>query len=203
MLVLVDDTPSSSSPPLLSSFSSALCALDSFFLGDPRIVGFVDLDARERRVDKTTPNPYLSDLIVDASRRGQGLGRALMLEAEEEARRWGFPAVYLKVRKSNARGFGLYASLGYQVLWEWPGEGVWMCRKWVVEEGEAGREEAERKEREGCQLVVGTVMMPCMNWVEGEGDGGEERAEMEEKKEEEVEGLVEERKEEEREERKE
>ena len=187
MLVLVDDSsslPSSSSsiitspPSLLSSLSTALRALDSFFLGDPRIVGFVDLDARERRVDKSTPNPYLSDLIVDASRRGQGLGRVLMLEAEEEARRWGFPAVYLKVRKSNARGVGLYASLGYQVLWEWPGEGVWMMRKWVVEEVEEGREEAERKEREGCQMAVGTVMMPCMNWVEGEGEGGREEKEV-------------------------
>ena len=195
MLVLVDDSPSSSSPPPFSSFSSALRASDSFFLGDPRIVGFVDLDARERRVDKTTPNPYLSDLIVDASRRGQGLGRALMAEAEEEARRWGFPAVYLKVRKSNARGFALYASLGYEVLWEWVSEGVWLMRKWVVEEGEEGREEAERKEREGCQMMVGTVMMPCMNWVEGGGEGKEVEVKEEERKEGE-----EERKEEEREE---
>ena len=195
MLVLVDDSSSSpsslsrsSAPSLFSPLSMALRALDSFFLGDPRIVGFVDLDARERRVDKTTPNPYLSDLIVAASRRGQGLGKALMLEAEEEARRWSFPAVYLKVRKSNAQGFGLYASLGYQVLWEWPGEGVWLMRKWVMEEGEEAREEAERKEREECQMMVGTVMMPCMNWVEGEGKGGREG---------EVEGLVEGRKEEE------
>ncbi|KAM3573504.1 hypothetical protein VYU27_004547 [Nannochloropsis oceanica] len=175
MLVLVDDSssspsslsPSSSSFPF-SPLSVALRALDNFFLGDPRIVGFVDLDARERRVDKTTPDPYLSDLIVDASRRGQGLGKALMLEAEAEAERWGFPAVYLKVRKNNARGYGLYASLGYQVLWEWPGEGVWLMRKWVMDEGEEAREEAEKKEREDCQMMVGTVMMPCMNWVEGE-----------------------------------
>lgn len=174
MLVAVDSTPSAFRP-----FSRIFQSWDAFWGGDPRIVGFVDLDARDRRVDKTTPTPYLSDLIVEGSRRGQGLGRQLMEAAEDEARRWGYPAVYLKVRKCNARGFGLYASLGYEVLWEWPGERVWMMRKWVVDEED--RKEAVKKEREGWEGMVGAVMMPFMTWAGEEGggkEGGEEGKEV-------------------------
>ena len=42
----------------------------------------------------------------------------MMQEAEAVASKaWGYPAVYLKVRKSNARGFGLYSSLGTMGGW--------------------------------------------------------------------------------------
>jgi ribosomal protein S18 acetylase RimI-like enzyme len=168
MLVVEDTsatTTSTSSTPSTSTVPFG--ALGALLLGDPSVVGFVDLDARDRRVDRSTPDPYLSDLIIDPARRGQGLGRLLMAEAEGVAAGWGFPAVYLKVRESNTRGLALYASLGYAVVVDAGQEGIFTMRKWLPLLGwegaeaaaAAAREELEEREKE-LLAAAASIMTP-------------------------------------------
>jgi ribosomal protein S18 acetylase RimI-like enzyme len=56
----------------------------------------------------------LSQYVAEAY-RGQGLGRRLMEEAEDWARRQGLPSISLSVGARNTLGQRLYESLGYQV----------------------------------------------------------------------------------------
>lgn len=152
-MLVIEETKGTdtSSPPVFVPFGP----LGAWLLGDPRVVGFVDLDARDRRVDRSTPDPYLSDLIIDPARRGQGLGRRLMVEAEAVAKEWGFVAVYLKVRASNARGRALYASLGYEVVGEGE-DSVYIMRKWVVQE----RTEEREAEEKALLAAAASLMSP-------------------------------------------
>jgi ribosomal protein S18 acetylase RimI-like enzyme len=67
------------------------------------------------------PNPngvgpaWVYDIEVEESRRGEGWGRALMLEAERLARDDGHAEIGLNVFGSNAVARRLYESLGYGV----------------------------------------------------------------------------------------
>lgn len=66
------------------------------------------------------PNPngvgpaWVYDIEVAEGRRGEGWGRALMLEAERLAREDGHAEIGLNVFGSNAVARRLYESLGYQ-----------------------------------------------------------------------------------------
>ena len=55
---------------------------------------------------------HIDSLWVDAPLRGQGLGRALLAQAEEEAKKRGCIAVYLWTQSFAAPWF--YAKLGYE-----------------------------------------------------------------------------------------
>lgn len=57
---------------------------------------------------------YIDVLYVEAAHRGQGIGRRLLEEAEERARRMGVRLVHLDTFDWQARGF--YKSLGYEVF---------------------------------------------------------------------------------------
>jgi ribosomal protein S18 acetylase RimI-like enzyme len=56
---------------------------------------------------------YIYDIEIDAAHRGQGLGRAAMLLAEDEARARGIARLELNVWGANAPARHLYQSLGY------------------------------------------------------------------------------------------
>jgi len=58
---------------------------------------------------------WVFDVEIDEPYRGQGLGRATMLAAEEAARDRGFPVVRLNVFGTNTTATALYGSLGFQV----------------------------------------------------------------------------------------
>ncbi len=58
-------------------------------------------------------------VAVDPSARGLGLGRALMLAAEAEAKRHDCLYMRLEVRKDNAAAIRLYQSLGYREFETW------------------------------------------------------------------------------------
>jgi mycothiol synthase len=60
---------------------------------------------------------YLAQLAVDESARGQGLGRALLLETFRLARAKEVPAVALDVNAANASAKGLYESAGMHAEW--------------------------------------------------------------------------------------
>ena len=53
------------------------------------------------------------DLAVVPERRGQGIGRALLREAERHAREAGCCRMTLEVQEQNARARGLYRSFGF------------------------------------------------------------------------------------------
>lgn len=59
---------------------------------------------------------WISDLEVVAERRGQGLGRALLAEAEREIADRGIGALGLNVFGYNASARRLYDSAGYHVV---------------------------------------------------------------------------------------
>ncbi|BDZ53143.1 GNAT family N-acetyltransferase [Agromyces marinus] len=59
---------------------------------------------------------FLYDIEVIASRRGRGLGRALLNAVEEAARRAGASALELNVFGRNTAAVGLYESAGYVVV---------------------------------------------------------------------------------------
>jgi ribosomal protein S18 acetylase RimI-like enzyme len=56
----------------------------------------------------------LYDLFVSPGSRGQGLGRALLLAAEDYARAGGFIRMELTTARTNAAAQALYESLGWQ-----------------------------------------------------------------------------------------
>ena len=58
---------------------------------------------------------WVNYLAVDASRRGEGLGAAIMAEAERLLVERGCPKLNLQVRSTNAGVIAFYRSLGYQV----------------------------------------------------------------------------------------
>ncbi len=55
----------------------------------------------------------VANLAVEGGARGQGVGRALLDTALDEARRNGVRVVYLEVRESNAAARRLYAGRGF------------------------------------------------------------------------------------------
>jgi ribosomal protein S18 acetylase RimI-like enzyme len=58
---------------------------------------------------------YLAELYVVPGLRGQGIGRALMEAAIEQARRRGARRLTLRVLGPNTRAQALYESLGFEV----------------------------------------------------------------------------------------
>ena len=61
-----------------------------------------------------TRGVWLYQILVEESRRGQGLGREAMALLEEEARRLGAPRIELNVFGGNEPARALYRSLGYR-----------------------------------------------------------------------------------------
>ena len=59
---------------------------------------------------------FVYDIGVDEARRGEGLGRAIMLAAEDLVREDGYDRIGLNVFGWNRRAESLYRSLGYEVM---------------------------------------------------------------------------------------
>ena len=55
----------------------------------------------------------IDNVAVDPSRRGTGLGRALLELAEAEARRAGFDSIYLYTHERMVENLALYSRIGY------------------------------------------------------------------------------------------
>lgn len=84
-----------------------LVAVDS----DGRVVGWCDIERRGAEGFRHVGRLGIG--LLEAA-RGRGLGRRLMWEAVEAARRHGIERVELEVFASNARAIALYESLGFQ-----------------------------------------------------------------------------------------
>ncbi len=61
-----------------------------------------------RSTTRTEPICYLQDLFTDATQRGSGIGRALILRVYEEAAKAGVKRVYWQTHETNAAGRLLY-----------------------------------------------------------------------------------------------
>ena len=60
----------------------------------------------------------LANLAVAPSTRGQGLARRLCAQCDTAAASWDLPAISLQVDGANTAANGLYASLGYNEIWQ-------------------------------------------------------------------------------------
>lgn len=58
--------------------------------------------------------PLLSNLVVRREIRGRGLARKIILQAEEQVKTWGYPALYVLVDINNTPAVRLYKSSGYE-----------------------------------------------------------------------------------------
>ena len=73
---------------------------------DGRILGVLEL--------LVTDQGFLLDSIaVDPSAQGAGIGRRLLLFAEDEAKRQGFESIYLMTNEKMTENQELYARIGY------------------------------------------------------------------------------------------
>lgn len=82
-----------------------------------RVVGFVSIWAKvaSRAVEEEEYEyAYVSDLVVLRTHRGLGLGRALLAEAEEYARRRGAKRLRINVHAKNGVARRLYESSGFR-----------------------------------------------------------------------------------------
>jgi len=73
-------------------------------------LGWIELRRRTSGV-----SAWIYDIHVDASRRGEGLGRALMEALHGAARELGATSIMLNVFGQNTAAIALYDSLGYAV----------------------------------------------------------------------------------------
>ena len=74
---------------------------------DGKLVGLVHY-LWHRSTTRTEPVCYLQDLFTDATQRGSGIGRALILRVYEEAAKAGVKRVYWTTHETNATGRLLY-----------------------------------------------------------------------------------------------
>lgn len=56
---------------------------------------------------------FVDNVAVDPSRRGEGLGKALLKLAEAEARRAGFDSIQLYTHEKMTENLALYSRIGY------------------------------------------------------------------------------------------
>src|SRR5215471_214143 len=93
--------------PMLQDYSSVIRASQVHVAErDGRILGVLEL--------LVTDQGFLLDSIaVDPSAQGTGIGRQLLVFAEDEAKRQGFESIYLMTNEKMTENQELYARIGY------------------------------------------------------------------------------------------
>jgi GNAT superfamily N-acetyltransferase len=79
---------------------------------DDGLAGFAALH-RTAVLHRPTPVGRITALVVDAASRGQGIGRALVAEAEEELRRAGCGLVEITSNARRVEAHAFYEHIGY------------------------------------------------------------------------------------------
>jgi ribosomal protein S18 acetylase RimI-like enzyme len=83
---------------------------------DGRVVGLVTVLGAYRLEEPSEthlPFAYVDDLLVLAKYRGQGIGKALLAEAEAYAQRCGRASIRLRVKGGNQHARAFYTDAGY------------------------------------------------------------------------------------------
>lgn len=78
-----------------------------------RIVGFVDMDYRQR-LNFSSPQAWIPDLIVTESARSSGVGKALLAACEERARTRGCWSLALESANWRERAHAFYKREGME-----------------------------------------------------------------------------------------
>lgn len=89
-----------------TAYSTVLCAEAAGEGGAPRLLGFIVYWVVHDEM-------HILDVVTAPEARRQGLGRALMVAALEDAARRGATRAMLEVRRSNAPAIALYRALGF------------------------------------------------------------------------------------------
>ena len=76
------------------------------------VIGFLSVEVHREDRDYL----YLDDFSVSTNCRGNGIGNALLKEAEKYGKSLSIPACLLHVEKSNERAFKFYERNGYSVF---------------------------------------------------------------------------------------
>ena len=79
---------------------------------DGRLVGFVDMEFRAR-LNFTTPQAWIPDIVVDEGARSRGAGAALLGRAEETARAEGCWSMALESANWRGRAHAFYEREGW------------------------------------------------------------------------------------------
>lgn len=94
-------------------------------VADGRIIGALHTEVH--RPDDLDPYLFLGNFCVETAYRGQGIGTALLLQAEEQAKRMGVGHLVLDAGSMAYRAVRLYRRMGYVL--RFPEEdGGWMIR---------------------------------------------------------------------------
>jgi ribosomal protein S18 acetylase RimI-like enzyme len=80
--------------------------------GDSEILGITIVQLRSELLSNR-PSAHIEALVVHGDAEGRGIGRALMVAAEEGARARGAESLTLHVFSTNTRARALYERLGY------------------------------------------------------------------------------------------
>jgi GNAT superfamily N-acetyltransferase len=80
---------------------------------DGTVVGFIDLEFRQR-LNFSTPQAWVPDLVVAEASRSRGAGKALLAAAEERARALGCWSLTLESASWRTRAHAFYEREGMQ-----------------------------------------------------------------------------------------
>jgi ribosomal protein S18 acetylase RimI-like enzyme len=95
--------------PMTADYDHAVChhLIDLAFIGG-QLAGLVEMIPR-------ADDLLIENICVDPTRQRSGLGRQLVVHAEEEARRLRYVVIRLYTNKLFTANLGFYERLGYQV----------------------------------------------------------------------------------------
>ena len=62
---------------------------------------------------ETSDGCLIDNVAVFPSRKGQGIGRALLIHAEQEARTRGYKSIYLYTNEKMSENIAMYVKVGY------------------------------------------------------------------------------------------
>eukprot|EP00547_Thalassionema_nitzschioides_P014459 CAMPEP_0194246688 /NCGR_PEP_ID=MMETSP0158-20130606/15418_1 /TAXON_ID=33649 /ORGANISM="Thalassionema nitzschioides, Strain L26-B" /LENGTH=123 /DNA_ID=CAMNT_0038982651 /DNA_START=335 /DNA_END=703 /DNA_ORIENTATION=- len=89
-------------------------AIDTATTEDRKVIGFADIDDRPatRRIDP--PRPYMSDLVVHADYRQQGIARTLIETCENLVQeKLSNDEMYIRVERDNVIAVQMYEKIEY------------------------------------------------------------------------------------------
>ncbi len=93
--------------PMLDDYAQRIAAHQTWVVEDAGgIAGILVLE-------ETAEGLLLDNIAVAPEQQGRGVGRVLLEFAEAEARRRGFPAIYLYTHELMTENIGLYQRIGY------------------------------------------------------------------------------------------
>lgn len=81
---------------------------------DTCVVACLACELREDVLEQDPLYVCITDMVVTASRRGQGIGRRLMAAAEDFAREHGARTIAVTALSSNSSAQSIYRRLGFQ-----------------------------------------------------------------------------------------